>query len=155
MRSWRWAAASALLVAVTTLMPLTRSHPVPGVVGVLVALGLAAAVAAGAWLGQARTLLALAVVGWTGLLLVLGRGSVDVVLVSGIALRLWAGLPELVLLGRGRLRDLLPELVGGGCAAALVLYAAQGADGQDPSALLLAAAAGVLLVALGSLRLRR
>ena len=155
MRSWRWASVAALLVAVTTLAPLTRSHPVPTGVGVLAGLGLAVAVAAGTWWGSARSLLALVVVGWTGLLVVLGQGAPDVVVVSGVALRLWAGLPELVLLGRGYLRDLLPELIGGGSAAALVLYAAPRADGQDPSALLLAAAAGVLLVALGSLRLRR
>jgi hypothetical protein len=143
---------AVLLVALVTLAPLTRSWSVPAV-GVAVLLSLLAGASARS--GRGRTLLALSVVGWVAALVARGHGSVDVVVVSGVGLRTWLGLPELALLGRAGLREVLPELVGGGCACALVLYAARRAEGQDPSALLLALAAGGLLVVLGSRRVRR
>lgn len=146
---------AVLLVALVTLAPLTRSESVPAAVAVGVAAAMSLLAGASARSGRGRTLLAIAVVGWVAALVARGHGAVDVVVVSGVGLRTWLGLPELALLGRAGVRELLPELVGGGCACALVLYAARRAEGQDPSALLLALAAGGLLVVLGSRRVHR
>lgn len=153
----RWPVAVAgLLVLLVTVLPLLAGGPVPPAGGVAVAVVLAALATASTWFDEGRTLLALAVVGWVGTVLVLDDGSVAaVVIVGGLMLRVWAGLPELVRLGRAGAPDLLADLVGGGAAAGLVLLAARRTDELPPAALLLALAAALLLAVAGALRLRR
>lgn len=150
------AAGSGLLVALLSGLPVVRGGPVPVFVGLAAAALLGLLGAASAVLAIGRTLLALAVAGWIGVCVALGSGSPDLlVLGTAPALRLWAGLPELVRLGKPGLPDLVTDVVGGTAAAALVLLVARGADDLRPSALLLSAAAGGLLVGTGLLRLRR
>jgi hypothetical protein len=93
---------------------------------------------------------------WTSAMLLAGAGpAAAVVLGSAGCLRLWAGVPELVVLGRRGAPDLLADLTGGVCAAGLVLLVSVGTPDQEPRSLAVALGGGALLVGLAAVRLRR
>ena len=77
-----------------------------------------------------------------------------VAVVSGVLLRLWVGLPELVRLGPAVLPELVGEVVGGAAAAALVVLAGRRVDVLSPMALLAALVSAALLVGAVAVRLR-
>jgi hypothetical protein len=147
---------SSLLMGLAAALPIGRDvdAPVWLLVGAPVVLTVAAARTA--WLGRGRIVLGVLAATWTGAALLSGSGPVDaVVLGCGAFLRLWAGVPELLTLGRRGLLDLIADLTGGVCAAGLVLLTALGTPSQAPTSLALALGGGALLVLLGTRRLRR
>ncbi len=152
----RPAAAAACAMLLGSASPLLLDGPVPLVAGLAVVGTLTLLAGLVARRDADRTWVALAAVGWVAAGVTTGSGPVvPVVLLSGLALRVWAGLSELLQLRQHALTDLVPELIGGGAAAALVLYASGTAQRLPSAALLLAVVGGLLLCATAAGRLRR
>lgn len=146
----------ALLALVAVLAPVPLDGPVPCYVQVPATAALAVAGGVALTRARLRTAVAVLLVGWVVLLIAVGSGPVGTVAVlSGVALRCWAGVPELARLGRAAVPHLAADLVGGAAVAALVLAVAQHADPLRPTALVLTLAAAGALFAAAALRLRR
>jgi hypothetical protein len=143
---------SALLVTVAALLPTPQADPT----AVVTVVPLLALLAAGSVLiDLGRAFVACAVAGWIAVLVVLGTPDDLLVVASAVLLRLWAGVPELVRLGRPGLPDLAADVVGGTAVAVLVLLVARDPDQIPTGGLLLALVAGAALGVVGALRLRR
>jgi len=146
----------ALLALAAVLAPVPLDGPVPWYVQVPATAALAVAGGVALTRARLRTAVAVLLVGWVVLLIAVGSGPVGTVAVlSGVALRCWAGVPELARLGRAAVPHLAADLVGGAAVAALVLAVAQHADPLRPTALVLTLAAAGALFAAAALRLRR
>jgi len=146
----------ALLALVAVLAPVPLDGPVPWYVQVPATASLAVAGGAALTRARLRTAVAVLLVGWVVLLIAVGSGPVGTVAVlSGVALRCWAGVPELARLGRAAVPHLTADLVGGAAVAALVLAVAEHAGPLRPTALVLTLAAAGALFAAAALRLRR
>ena len=136
--------------------PLLLDGPIPWGYGALAALVLAAVAGAAAHGDVLRTPAGVLLTGWVVLCVAVGDGPVlAVAVVAGTALRAWAGVPELLRLGRSHVADLATELAGGAAAAGLVAVAAERSRQLPPSTLLLALVAAGLLVGTATRVLRR
>ncbi len=146
----------AALAVVATATPLSLDSQIPWYVGVLAVLLLGMAGGASVRREALRTVTAVLLVGWVATALALGEGPVDVVAItSGLALRGWAGVPELMRLGRPAVPDLVAEVVGGAAVAGLLVVASRRTDPLPPEALIPALLVTAAVVVATVVRLRR